>query len=161
MEQTFIKAIDIIYLAKQNGVEILLNGDRLQLKTPEDKIIDNDLLDQIRANKQLIIDYLSDDNLRSAVVNKSNYEIKSFNRDTIDHIPLSFSQERLWFIDRLEGSIQYHLPAVLRLKGRLDREVLHRTLLTIIDRHEVLRTIILEHEGQGYQQIMPVDNWAT
>jgi hypothetical protein len=32
-------------------------------------------------------------------------------------IPLSFSQERLWFIDRLEGTVQYHIPAVLRLKG--------------------------------------------
>ncbi|MBC7875213.1 MAG: AMP-binding protein, partial [Ferruginibacter sp.] len=36
------------------------------------------------------------------------------------HIPLSFSQERLWFIDQLDGSLQYHIPAVLRLKGSLD-----------------------------------------
>ena len=38
-----------------------------------------------------------------------------------EYIPLSFSQERLWFIDRLEGSVQYHLPAVLRLKGEIKR----------------------------------------
>jgi hypothetical protein len=35
-----------------------------------------------------------------------------------EHIPLSFSQERLWFIDRLAGSVQYHVPAVLRFKRK-------------------------------------------
>jgi len=80
--------------------------------------------------------------------------------DRPEYIPLSFSQERLWFIDRLEGSVQYHLPAVLRLKGSLDQEALDKTLRTIINRHEVLRTAILEHEGQGYQYIMPAGNWS-
>ena len=42
-----------------------------------------------------------------------------------EHIPLSFSQERLWFIDRLEGRVyNTHIPAVLRLKGALDQEAL-------------------------------------
>ncbi|MGD4918544.1 phosphopantetheine-binding protein, partial [Xanthomonas citri pv. citri] len=43
-------------------------------------------------------------------------------------IPLSFSQERLWFIDQLEGSLQYHVPAVIRMKGRLDEEALQFAL---------------------------------
>ena len=77
-----------------------------------------------------------------------------------DHIPLSFSQERLWFIDRLGGSVQYHVPAVLRLKGSFKPELLEKTLQAIIGRHEVLRTIILEDEGQGYQYIMPAHNWS-
>ena len=77
-----------------------------------------------------------------------------------DYIPLSFSQERLWFIDNLEGSVQYHIPAVLRLKGELNQEALQNTLQAIIGRHEVLRTVIGEHNGQGYQQIMTADNWS-
>jgi amino acid adenylation domain-containing protein len=79
--------------------------------------------------------------------------------DRPEYIPLSFSQERLWFIDRLEGSIQYHIPAVLRLHGELNIDALEETLKTIVNRHEVLRTAILEHDGSGYQQIMPADNW--
>ena len=63
-----------------------------------------------------------------------------------EYIPLSFSQERLWFIDNLEGSEQYHLPAVLRLKGELDRNVLENTLRKVINRHEILRTVIREHQ---------------
>lgn len=53
-----------------------------------------------------------------------------------ERIPLSFSQERLWFIDRLAGSsVQYHVPAVLRLKGKLNRKlwrVLYKLLLTVM-----------------------------
>ena len=44
-----------------------------------------------------------------------------------EKIPLSFSQERLWFIDRLEGSIQYHMPSVLRLQGKLNEMALVHT----------------------------------
>ena len=62
-------------------------------------------------------------------------------------IPLSFSQERLWFIDQLEGSVQYHLPTVLRLKGKLDTEALSHALQQIVNRHEVLRTVFKEEEG--------------
>ncbi|HEY8780009.1 MAG TPA: amino acid adenylation domain-containing protein, partial [Mucilaginibacter sp.] len=80
--------------------------------------------------------------------------------DRPEHIPLSFSQERLWFIDRLEGSVQYHLPAVLRLQGELNGEALEKTLRQIIKRHEVLRTVIREHEGRGYQHIIPAGNWS-
>ncbi|WP_262892891.1 non-ribosomal peptide synthetase [Puia dinghuensis] len=77
-----------------------------------------------------------------------------------ERIPLSFAQERLWFIDRLEGSVQYHIPVVLRIRGRLDRVALERSLRTIVERHEVLRTMIEEMEGQAYQRIMPAEGWA-
>ncbi|MEJ6982618.1 condensation domain-containing protein, partial [Pedobacter sp. P351] len=71
-------------------------------------------------------------------------------------IPLSFSQERLWFIDRLEGSLQYHVPAVLKLSGKLDAEALGSSLQEIVNRHEVLRTVIREEEGQAWQEIREV-----
>src|ERR1700733_4191254 len=100
MEETFTKVIDILYLAKQNDVDIVLNGDQLQLKIPNDKTIDEDLLKEIRANKKIIIDLLSNDYWKSTIINNSNYKINSFDRNVVKPIPLSFSQERLWFIDR-------------------------------------------------------------
>ncbi|MEO7533278.1 MAG: amino acid adenylation domain-containing protein, partial [Ferruginibacter sp.] len=75
------------------------------------------------------------------------------------HIPLSFSQERLWFIDRLDGSVQYHIPTILRLTGKLNIAALNKALQTIINRHEILRTVILENEGEGYQYILGQDQW--
>lgn len=74
-------------------------------------------------------------------------------------IPLSFSQERLWFIHQLEGSLQYHVPAVLGLKGKLNKEGLTHSLKEIINRHEILRTVIMQEDGQGYQLVLNAANW--
>ncbi|MEX6690965.1 non-ribosomal peptide synthase/polyketide synthase, partial [Danxiaibacter flavus] len=76
-----------------------------------------------------------------------------------DHIPLSFAQERLWFIHLLQGSIQYHMPVVLRLKGKLNEGALNYALKEIIHRHEILRTIIKEEEGKAYQFIQQEECW--
>ncbi|WP_212004500.1 non-ribosomal peptide synthetase [Chitinophaga sp. HK235] len=75
-------------------------------------------------------------------------------------IPLSYSQERLWFIDQLEGSLHYHMPSVLRLKGQLHREALEQSLRAIIERHEVLRTSIIAEEGIPYQVIRGHEQWT-
>ncbi|MEZ4823686.1 MAG: condensation domain-containing protein [Ignavibacteria bacterium] len=76
-----------------------------------------------------------------------------------EFIPLSFSQERIWFIDKLEGSIQYHMPAVLRLKGKVNTDALVSTFKNIVNRHEVLRTVIREHEGKAYQFVNEKDGF--
>ena len=76
-----------------------------------------------------------------------------------DHIPLSFSQERLWFIDKLEGTVQYHIPATLRLTGYLDQNALENSFKEIVNRHEVLRTVFPEHENGVHQLIKPPGDW--
>ena len=68
-------------------------------------------------------------------------------------IPLSYSQERLWFIDRLEGTASYHIPALLKMKGDLNIKALQLAFQSIIERHEVLRTVFLEKEGISFQVI--------
>jgi amino acid adenylation domain-containing protein len=70
--------------------------------------------------------------------------------------PLSFAQQRLWFIDQLEpGSPLYNMPATLRADGPLDAGVLARTLGEIVRRHEALRTIFPVLEGAPAQVIQP------
>ncbi|MEA2695447.1 MAG: hypothetical protein QOJ16_4834, partial [Acidobacteriota bacterium] len=70
--------------------------------------------------------------------------------------PLSFSQQRLWFIDRLEpGSAAYNLTDALRLQGRLDRSLLERVVAEIVRRHEVLRTTFTLAEGGPVQVVAP------
>ncbi len=71
--------------------------------------------------------------------------------------PLSFAQERLWFLDRLEpGSAAYNMPAALRLAGDLDVPALQGALGAIVARHEVLRATFAEVEGAPAQSIAPV-----
>lgn len=71
-------------------------------------------------------------------------------------MPLSSSQQRLWFIDQLEGgSGAYHLPLALRLQGLLDRPALQEALDRIVSRHEALRTVFVKVEGEPAQLVQP------
>ncbi|WP_395795689.1 amino acid adenylation domain-containing protein, partial [Aquimonas sp.] len=70
--------------------------------------------------------------------------------------PLSYAQQRLWFLDRLEGgSGHYNMPAALRLSGVLEVDALRRALDRIVERHEVLRTRFVEVEGAVHQVARP------
>ena len=77
-------------------------------------------------------------------------------RPEMTHVPLSFSQQRLWFIDQLDpNSSAYVMPLAYRSKGHLDVVVLERTVSEIIRRHEVLRTTFQVVQGQPVQIINP------
>lgn len=69
-------------------------------------------------------------------------------------VPLSFTQQRLWFLDRLDpGKAVYNAPIVLSLRADLDERALGRALNALIDRHEILRTRYPLRDGVPYQDI--------
>ena len=71
-------------------------------------------------------------------------------------LPLSFAQQRLWFLEQLEpGSAAYNIPDAFRLSGLLDVAVLARCLNEIIRRHEILRTTFHTTGGKPVQVIAP------
>ena len=71
-------------------------------------------------------------------------------------IPLSFSQRRLWFLQKLDpGLIAYNIPATFRVTGALNVPALKQALDEIVNRHEILRTRIIEIDGQPSQEILP------
>ncbi|WP_163997838.1 non-ribosomal peptide synthetase, partial [Pyxidicoccus caerfyrddinensis] len=71
-------------------------------------------------------------------------------------LPLSFAQQRLWFIDQLEpGGASYSMPTFVRMEGTLDADALRRALAELASRHEALRTTFSQQEGQPLQRIAP------
>ncbi|MEW5926736.1 MAG: amino acid adenylation domain-containing protein [Gemmatimonadota bacterium] len=76
-------------------------------------------------------------------------------------LPLSFAQERLWFLDRLQpGGTTYNVPLALRLDGALDVRALERALGEVVRRHEALRTVFREVDGAPVQVIEPFTGFA-
>ncbi|MGA2411929.1 MAG: amino acid adenylation domain-containing protein, partial [Candidatus Binataceae bacterium] len=72
-------------------------------------------------------------------------------------LPLSFAQQRLWFIDQLDpGSSVYNFPAAVRLKGPLNVVALEQSLNEILKRHEALRTTFSVVDGRPVQVIAPI-----
>ncbi|HEX2093844.1 MAG TPA: amino acid adenylation domain-containing protein, partial [Longimicrobiaceae bacterium] len=75
-----------------------------------------------------------------------------------EEIPLSFAQQRLWFIDQLQpGSPAYNLAYALRVSGALDPRVLEQALTALVRRHETLRTVFAVVDGAPVQVIRDAD----
>ncbi len=75
-------------------------------------------------------------------------------REDAASAPLSFAQQRLWFLEELEpGSPAYHIPAIFHLEGNLDVPALAASLNAVVQRHEALRTTFASVNGQPTQQV--------
>ncbi|MDX7987526.1 amino acid adenylation domain-containing protein, partial [Xenorhabdus sp. 12] len=75
--------------------------------------------------------------------------------DRQQSLPLSFAQQRLWFLTQLSpaASLAYHIPVALRLSGQLNYTALNTALSRLVARHESLRTYFISIEGLPYQRI--------
>src|SRR5947199_4195019 len=75
-----------------------------------------------------------------------------------ERLPLSFAQQRLWFLAQMEGvSEAYHVSFGVRLKGELDRGALRGALDRVVARHEALRTTFTMLEGEAVQRILSAE----
>ncbi|GAB4583082.1 amino acid adenylation domain-containing protein [Nocardia sp. IFM 10818] len=76
-----------------------------------------------------------------------------------ERVPLSFAQQRMWFLNRFDpASAVDNIPVAVRLSGAIDIEALRSAAADLVARHEVLRTIYPEVDGEGYQLVLPLDD---
>ncbi|MBC8756869.1 amino acid adenylation domain-containing protein [Kordia sp. YSTF-M3] len=152
--------LEILTNAKKLGVDVFLEEDGLKVKIDKSKTVDQDLINILKSNKSLIVDFLKAESKNFQEISKGIQKITKYNRDEIGKIPLTFAQEQLWFVDQLQGSANYHSSNVFNIKGGLDISLLEKTIRAIIERHEVLRTVIRQDENlDTYQYVLNSDLW--
>jgi amino acid adenylation domain-containing protein len=129
-------------------VEFWLEGENLRLRAPAGAL-DAGLRSELASRKAEIVAFLRETKVSLLAVAPP---IRPVVRD--GPLPLSFAQERLWFLDQLEpGSAAYNLPVAVRIAGRLDAGALAAALSEILRRHEVLRTRFAAGERSPVQLI--------
>ena len=130
------------------GVTLSVQGERSRFDAPPGTVTPG-LRSEVAAHKAELIKHLKEAPLNSQPVKQS---IPRVARDGI--LPLSFAQQRLWFMGQMEGASEtYHMPLALRLMGALDSSALRRALDRILARHEALRTTFSLRDGEPVQRI--------
>ena len=135
---------------RRRNINLWLDGNDLCYKAPSQTLTPA-LRQELKERKVEILTFLHNAN---AATHSNLPPILPAPRDK--DLPLSFAQQRLWFIDQLEpNSSAYNMPAAYRLTGQLNITALEQSLNEIIRRHEVLRMTFPAVNGQPSQAITP------
>lgn len=134
---------------RRKEVRLWIEGDRLRVNAPKGAITP-ELQATLTQAKPQIIEFLR----KLSAEHAGPPPLVPVSRD--GRIPVSFGQERLWFLQQWEaGSAIFNLSSVLELVGPIDVAVLSRALGEIIRRHEALRTTLATVDGQPAQVVAP------
>ncbi|HEY2236960.1 MAG TPA: amino acid adenylation domain-containing protein [Candidatus Angelobacter sp.] len=138
---------DLLTRLHTQGIRIQLVGEKIRLSIPSGEL-DPDVREEIKLHREEIKSLL-----RQPLAEDDNLLAK---QERPARLPLSYGQQRLWFVDRLEGtSREYNIVEALRLLGELNLPALEKAIKTIVERHEVLRTHFQEAEGEPWQVVEP------
>jgi amino acid adenylation domain-containing protein len=132
--QSMAEIKDLLRSLIKQGVKLGVSQDKLLIEGNW-QALSEDVKSLIKSNKQNIIDFIEA---------RKKAKVSQLRARPADVAPvLSFAQQRLWFIDQLDGGVstQYNMPYALRLTGQLNRDALQRALDQIVARHEILRSV--------------------
>ncbi len=135
---------------RMHGVELWAEDGRLRYSAPKG-VLNDDVLDELRGRKSEIMDLLAAEKNTAA---SGSTAIEAIPRDGL--LPLSFAQQRIWFLDELEPDNPfYNVALAKRIRGPIDDETLRRSLLQLIERHEVLRATCVTADAGPRLKVIP------
>jgi amino acid adenylation domain-containing protein len=145
-----MNTIELLSELRLLGVQLSTDGVKLRCKAPNDTLTPR-LKSALADRKTEIIRFLHEGDRG---VESNGGKIPTVDRDL--SLPLSFAQQRLWFLDRIEpNSSSYNIPETIGLSGELNLQILQAALDAIVAQHEVLRTNYLTIDGAPVQIIHP------
>ncbi len=141
--------LELLSRLRKSEVELQVDGDRLQINAPEG-VLTPSLKAELIGRKEEILEFLK------TIQDESQAPAAIPPYPRIGPLPLSYSQERLWFLEQLSpGNYTYNMPGAIRLKGALNLACLERALNEILARHEILRANFETLDDQPVQIIAP------
>ena len=145
-----MNTLEFLSKLRNLGIQLSTDGEKLRLHAPKDALTP-DLRGELAERKAEIIVLLQNTNLSG---NSTELPIQPIPRKPDQDLPLSFAQQRLWFLDQLEpNSPLYNIPKAVRLNGDLKIQILQQTLDAIVAHHEILRTNYISKNGNPIQVI--------
>ena len=148
-----MKKIEFVSYLQNLGVKLWMEQEQLRYRSPKG-VMTPELKQDIVDRKTEILELL-----REAQKTQKSNELSLppiQPRIQSEQLPLSFAQERLWFLNQLEGSsATYNMPEAVRITGNLELNALRQALSEIVRRHEVLRTSFPTVNGTPIQVIDP------
>lgn len=145
-----MNTVEFLTYLRSLDIQFFIDGEKFRANAP-DGIITPELRAEIQERKAEIIEFLEASNRTN---NHSFKPLVPISRS--GNIPLSFAQQRLWFLDQLiPNNPFYNIPLALHLTGSLKLAALEQTFNEIVQRHEALRTTIVVQTGQPIQVINP------
>ena len=145
-----LSTAEFILQLRDMGVELWVNDDKLRFNAPNDMIISS-LREELTRRKTEIMRFLAES---AASIDSQKIPLQPVSEDGA--LPLSFAQQRLWFLSQLEpDSAAYVFPIGVRMQGKLNAEAFERSLNEIVRRHEVLRTTFKGSDGHPEQVVSP------
>lgn len=145
-----LNTVEFLTYLRSLDIQVFIDGEKFRCNAPEG-IITPELRAEIQERKAEIIEFLEASNRTN---NHSFKPLAPISRS--GNLPLSFAQQRLWFLDQLiPNNPFYNIPLALHLTGSLKLAALEQTFNEIVQRHEALRTTIVVQKGQPVQVINP------
>src|SRR5437773_5272704 len=136
------RTTELLKTLEANQIRIWSEGENLRFSAPTGAMTP-ELRQQIAARKVELIAFL-----QKALAGQTLVTQHIPKAERGDVLPLSFSQERLWFLDCLEGpSPAYNVFKALRVRGDLNEAALNEAFADVVQRHESLRTTFEEFEA--------------
>ena len=143
---TLTKGIESLLIdLTDRGIEIWSEQGKLNVKA-EKSLLTAEIVEVLKKSKPELLKHLNQ-------VESSKNSVNTHQAEADSEAPLSFAQERLWFLEQFQGpSSTYHLQGTFKISGFLDHSLLQQSLRNIIQRHQILRTSFHELDGRAVQK---------